>query len=111
MYTRTKEFLTCNIAGQSHWDLAEVFGELSVGSKLRLESEADNPYDSNAVAVFWHDTKLGYVPRALNDVISQLLIFGHNDVFNAYVLAIDSSKDLEHRVTMRINVADKRKKD
>jgi hypothetical protein len=108
MYQMSKEFLTCNVAGQSHWDIAEVFDELKVGSKLKLKAEPDNPYDSRAVAVYFHKTKIGFVPRACNGTISQLLAFGHSDVFKAYVLAIDPTADLEHRVTMRVNVTDAR---
>ena len=44
--------MSCNIAGQSHWDIAEIFGELKPGSKLKLKAESDNPYDPNAVAVY-----------------------------------------------------------
>ena len=108
MYQMSKEFLTCNVAGQSHWDIAEVFGELKVGSKLKLKAEPDNPYDPHAVAVYFHKTKIGFVPRSGNATISQLLAFGHRDVFRAYVLSIDPTDDLEHRVTMRVDVTDAR---
>ena len=108
MYKRSREYVSCNIAGQSHWDIAEVFGELKPGSKLKLKAEPDNPYDSNAVAVYYKSVKIGFVPRAQNGTISLLLAYGHKDVFKAYVVAVDPSGDLEHRVTMRINVRDAR---
>ena len=41
MYKRSREYMSCNIAGQSHWDIAEVFGELKPGSKLKLKAEPD----------------------------------------------------------------------
>lgn len=108
MYKRSREYMSCNIAGQSHWDIAEVFGELKTGSKLKLKAESDNLYDPNAVAVYYRGVKIGFVPRAQNGTISLLLAYGHKDVFKAYVLAVDPSRDLEHRVTMRINVRDAR---
>lgn len=108
MYKRSREYMSCNIAGQSHWDIAEVFGELKPGSKLKLKAESVNPYDPNAVAVYYKGVKIGFVPRAQNETISLLLAYGHKDVFKAYVLAVDPSRDLEHRVTMRINVRDAR---
>ncbi len=92
--------MSCNIAGQSHWDIAEIFGELKPGSKLKLKAEA--------VVVYYKGVKIGFVPRAQNGTISLLLAYGHKDVFKAYVLAVDPSGDLEHRVTMRINVRDAR---
>ncbi|MEO1772274.1 HIRAN domain-containing protein [Candidatus Enterococcus ferrettii] len=33
----------------------------------------DNPHDPNAVAVFFEDHKLGYVPSGKNDQLNQML--------------------------------------
>lgn len=44
----------------------EILKTLSRGDILSLVAEPDNPYDSNAIAVYYEDVKLGHVPREVN---------------------------------------------
>ena len=53
--------------GESAWP------SMSVGAPLKLVREPDNSHDSNAVAVYFQDEKLGYVPRGENGAVSQML--------------------------------------
>ena len=53
---------------------------------------------------------LGYVPRARNAAIAQLLRFGHNNVFECRVMKVDKSADPRNQVHAGIYVIDKRKK-
>lgn len=57
----SRHIATSNIAGFQHWDGATVSNLLKVGSVLQLVTEPDNPSKSEAVAIRWHGTKLGYV--------------------------------------------------
>ena len=54
--------------------------------------------------------RLGYVPRARNAAIAQLLRFGHNKVFECRVTKVDKSADPRNQVHVGIYVVDKRKK-
>lgn len=36
----------------------------------------DNQYDKNAIALYFDDTRIGYVPRELNLIISRLMDAG-----------------------------------
>lgn len=108
MYERTRQYLSCHVAGFSHWYGVEVISQMKPGDKLKLVAEPDNPYDPNAVAVMYGQTKIGYVPSSLNDVISQLLFFGHGDVFEARVASISPEKHPEQQVQMAIFVTDNR---
>lgn len=47
--------------------------QLQEGAKLQLQCEPDNLHDKNAVAVYWQQYKLGYVPRYENTAVSQML--------------------------------------
>jgi hypothetical protein len=58
------------LAGFRHYAAAEVWKELRVGDRLELLREAENPHDSNAVAVAWRGRKLGYVPRRDNAALA-----------------------------------------
>jgi hypothetical protein len=58
------------LAGFHYHAAGEVWDELQVGDALELVREADNPHDTNAVAVAWRGRKLGYVPRRENAALA-----------------------------------------
>ena len=62
-----------NVAGVRYWDGALVLDELKVGANLTMIVEENNPHDPDAVALYWKDTKIGYVPRDLNWLPALLL--------------------------------------
>ena len=86
--TANRQYLNCYIAGFSHWEGCLVLGELKVGTKLELERELNNPYDPQAVAIYYGDTKLGYIPASSNEEIGKFLELGHTDLFEARVQAV-----------------------
>jgi len=61
------------LAGFRHHDAAETWQHLTVGDRLQLVREGDNPYDANAVRVEWRGVKLGYVPQRDNAAVARQL--------------------------------------
>jgi len=100
--------MDCHIAGFTYYDGLDVIKELEVGSPVSLKSEPENPYDPNAVAVCFGETKLGFLPRAKNDFISDLLYFGHGDIVEAIISKRDLEADAEHQFRIVIKIKDKR---
>ena len=107
MGSRSRLFLNCHISGFSYWDGIEAVNDLSVGSKLDLRCEHNNPYDPNAVSIYHMNKKLGYIPQGNNQEISQLLYFGH-DVFEVYVSQINLEVHPEKQVSVAVRVVDAR---
>ncbi len=74
--------IQCHIAGTSYCDLDEVEEELEVLDALIFQREPKNEHDELAILIFdQKGNKLGYVPRAKNEVLARLmdagkLIFG-----------------------------------
>ena len=93
-------YLNFHIAGFSHWEGCLVLEELKVGSRLDLEREANNPHDNNAIAIYYGDTKLGYIPAAHNEEIAKFLDLGHNDLFEARV----QSKNIDAHPERQVGV-------
>lgn len=61
------------IAGFQYYE-GEVFRHsLKAGEPLTLRREPDNPHDSLAVEVLWHNHKLGYIPRYENSMLASLM--------------------------------------
>ena len=100
-------FKSVYIAGFSYYDGAEVFTQLEIGSKITLKLELDNHYDENAVALYFKDYKLGYVPKESNRSIAKLSKAGY-DIFIGVVQQIDSSEypDQQIRVGIFIKTLD-----
>ena len=83
---KQKELLiSCNVAGFSHYEGCIVFDQLKIGSQLRLVREDENAYDHDAVAIFYGETHIGYVPSSKNEQLATMLDLGHDDLFEVYV--------------------------
>lgn len=77
-YSNEIFLMDCHIAGTSHVDdMDALFPGLQIGQKLLLRREASNEHDGLAILVLTESNqKLGYIPRAQNEVISRLLDAG-----------------------------------
>lgn len=65
-----------SISGFTYYEGALAFNQLEIGTSLRLEAEPENKYDPRAVAIYYKDHKLGFVPRRENRIIYKLLEIG-----------------------------------
>lgn len=73
----TVPLLRSYVAGATRRTVREVLAELQPGEKLLLVREHANSYDQRAVAVWTKGgTKLGYVPRADNQALANLMDAG-----------------------------------
>ena len=52
-----------HIAGFGFWEGCEAFEHLKVGTRLELVSESNNAFDPYAVAIYYGEYKLGFIPR------------------------------------------------
>ena len=64
---------TSSIAGFQFYDGDHIWDQLSTGDILQLIQEPDNPYDENAVEIYWRNSKLGYLPCVENTAIAQMM--------------------------------------
>ena len=65
------------IAGTNYSDAKKIADSIKEGNYLILQREATNPHDDMAIKIMDLDkNKLGYVPKAKNEVISNLMDAG-----------------------------------
>ena len=95
------------VAGMRYWDGALVLGELKVGGNLTMVVENENPHDPDAVALYWENTKIAYIPKDSNWLPAQLLRFGHDDVLECRILKVNTEADTWKQVQAGIFVTDK----
>lgn len=55
-----------------------IWPSLIVGQELKLVRESSNTHDPDAVAIYFQEEQLGYVPRGDNRAIAQMLDRGEN---------------------------------
>lgn len=99
-----RHFLDFAIAGLTYYDLPMVYEQLHVGTKLRLVREADNPFDPYAVALYYEDAKLGFVPRSENHELSKFCEQGYTDIFEVRINRISSQSDVEGQIGVVIYI-------
>lgn len=93
-----------HIAGFTYYNGADVFEKLKIGVQLRLQAEPENRYDPKAVAIYYKEEILGYVPRTENEMLSKFLNLGYSDIFEAKInqLAPEANPEKQIRVVVRI---------
>ena len=99
-----KHFLHCNIAGFMYWDGYEAFCKLDVGTKLELVRESDNRIDCDAVAIYYKDYKLGFIPGFKNEIFAMFLDMGHSDLFEVRVCRLCPEAHPEKQVYINIYI-------
>ena len=89
-----------SVAGFQFHEGEAAWSSLSVGAPLTLLRESSNPHDADAVAVYFKKEMLGYVPRAENHVVAQMLDRGEN--LEATITKLSESDDPWERVRFRV---------
>ena len=99
-----RHFSTFHIAGFTYYDGVDVFENLKIGTELALKAEPENPYDPNAVAIYYKKEKLGFVPKDENELLSKFLNLGYTDLFEVKINQIspDTHPEKQIRVVVRI---------
>lgn len=104
---------SCNVedfhlAAFAYYDGLEVVNQLKPGTFLDLLAEPTNPYDSEAVAIFYQGKKLGYIPKDRNTLISRMMFYGHSDILEARVQMVDLTVHPERQLRVVVKFKDKR---
>ena len=87
-----------NIAGFTFWDGYLAFDKLRAGVELQLVREEDNRYDPQAVAIYFEDIKLGYIPRDNNEMVSKFFDLGYTDIFELRVQSVQPEAIPERQI-------------
>lgn len=61
------------LAGFQYYAGPALRGAFSSGQPLTLQREPQNSHDKRAVAVYWREQKVGYLPRRENKIVSEMM--------------------------------------
>jgi len=74
LLTKRKVYLLqCFVAGFRHYKGMELLNEMEENDFIELRREHDNQYDESAIALYWQQEKIGFVPANDNSTIARLL--------------------------------------
>jgi hypothetical protein len=88
------------VAGFQYYRGNAIWPLLRVGEKLSLVRESFNDHDRDAVAVYFRNDKLGFVPHRENSAIAQMLDRGER--LEAKISRVLNETDPWERVRMSI---------
>ncbi|MDW8311110.1 MAG: HIRAN domain-containing protein [Burkholderiales bacterium] len=92
--------LRCPVAGYAYHDGPRFEASIKVGDTLALVPEPDNPHDARAIALHWQGRRIGYVPRAHNRRLHELLQEGVT--LKTWIDAFDHSAAAWSRCVFRV---------
>ena len=100
-----RHFANFHIAGFTYYDGIDVFENLKIGTQLTLKAEPENRFDPEAVAIYYKEAKLGFVPRDENTLIRKFLNLGYFDLFELKISQVipEAHPEKQIRVVIRIN--------
>jgi len=90
------------IAGFQYYAGNKIFPNLWVDTPLLLVRDSANKYDKNAVAVYYKQHQLGFIPRADNTAVAQMLDRGER--LSARVVELAMSKNPWERVHFEVRL-------
>ena len=93
-----------HIAGFGYWDGCEAFKHLKIGTKLSFVREEDNKFDPYAVAIYYKEFKLGFIPREENQDISKYLDMGWDDLYDVRITRITPDTHPENQIEVVVKV-------
>jgi hypothetical protein len=61
------------VRGFKHYAGQQILRELQVGTPLILKREPYNAFDNQAIAIYYGNNKLGFVPAECNDMLAKIM--------------------------------------
>ena len=80
----SKWVMRCVVAGTQYIENQRIFYDFGTWDVLTVKRE-QNKYDSHAVALYFNDEKIGYIPRSHNAQIAAIIDCGWDKMFHAVV--------------------------
>ena len=90
------------ISGFQYYEGENVWSQMKVADALTLQREPQNRYDTHAIAVYWQQSKLGYIPRRENRTLTQMLDRGQTR--NAQIQRLQNEAAPWGRIEVKIYI-------
>ena len=96
------------VAGRQFYDADDAWPHLCIGTVLEMEGEPDNEHDAFAVSLWLADAKrrykIGYLPRAVNELVAVMLAMGWREAFDCVVSRLDCSASYDKQIGVTVRI-------
>lgn len=93
-FTREIFLLDIVVAGTSFCKaIDQIAPLLTKGQVLKMIRDTKNKHDENAIAIYYEDTRIGWIPRDLNLIIARLM-----DAGKAFFCRVEQVKNIHEWV-------------
>jgi len=93
------------VAGFQYYKGERISHLLKEGTNIQLKREPENKYDSNAIALYCNDVKIGFVPR--DDNYTMALLLDQNAPLSAQITNVDLQAGPWERVWVEVVMGEK----
>ncbi len=93
-----------HIAGFTYYNGPLVFSKLKIGKKLEMKLEEDNKYDARAIAIFYKNQKIGFVPKTENRILYKMLKIGLEKNLRMVVQMVNPAENPERQVQVLVHL-------
>ncbi len=99
---KSKDFklMSTNIAGLRYYEGNENLKNICEGDAVQLVREPINIHDAKAIAIYWQNRKLGYIPRHHNMAVCSIMDAGITT--KAQIAHINPEQSDWHKIYIRI---------
>jgi len=105
-----RHFANFHIAGFTYHNGVDVFELLKIGTKLSLKAEPKNRFDPNAVAIYYRENKLGFVPKSENEMLRKFLNLGYSDIFEVKISQVSPDEHPERQIRVVVRIKENRRR-
>ena len=92
----------CPLAGYQYHRASAIWPFLRVGESLHLRREPSNPHDRYAVAVWFRNEHLGYIPRRENRTLAKLMDQGER--LEASIVRLLDEQNPWRKIRVRVEI-------
>lgn len=93
-----------HIAGLTYYDAVQCFDQFKIGTQIGMKVETENKYDARAVALYYNEYKIGFVPRAENRMLYKLITLGHDASLECRIQQLTPSEHPENQIRVVVHL-------
>ena len=68
-----QKLLQCFVAGFRYYNGPQLLDKMEIGDTIKLVREPNNKYDNKAIALYFQNNKIGFIPQMDNQVICNMM--------------------------------------
>jgi hypothetical protein len=70
---KKQKLLQCFVAGFRYYNGPQLLDKMEIGDTIKLVRDPNNKYDNKAIALYFQNNKIGFIPQMDNQVISNMM--------------------------------------